>query len=658
MHYNPAGVEGSGRVTERLCLGILAHIDAGKTSLTERFLYSAGVTRQLGRVDAGTTQTDSLALERRRGITIKAAVASFEADDVAINLIDTPGHPDFIAEVERSLAVLDGAVLVVSAVEGVQAQTRVLHRALRRLGIPCVIFVNKIDRVGADPDRVLAELEQKLSIRPLAMGEVAATGTRAADFRLYRRADPGFVEYLAAGLAEGNDRMLDGLTDAESVDLEELWQELRRQTEALEAYPVFFGSAITGSGVDALMAGLVDLLPRASYDDDGSLSATVFKIDRGRAAEKVVYVRVFSGRLMVGSRVDCEGRSERISALRVFEQGTLVARDVAEAGQIAQVRGLNHARIGDNLGRAPGRSVPGFAPPTLEAAVVADSSADRGAVYAALTELADSDPLISLRQDDEGAIYVSLFGEVQKEVIRDTLALEFGLMIEFAETAILHVERPSGVGSCVEEVGRETNPFIATIGLRIGPAAPGSGTIYRVGVEIGLMPGSFHTAVEEAVRETLRQGIYGWPVTDCLVTLIRAAYPTGSTPADNRNLTPLVVMSALAEAGTIVCEPISRFRLEFPADALASVLSMLAKLRAVPEPPVIGAEFAVVTGDIPAGKANTLQTALPGLTSGEGSLELTFDSYRPTTAQSVRRVRTGANPLNRREYMMHFNRIV
>jgi ribosomal protection tetracycline resistance protein len=644
-------------VTDRLNLGILAHVDAGKTSLTERFLYTAGVTRQLGSVDAGTTQTDSLDQERRRGITIKAAVVSFDYQGVAVNLIDTPGHPDFIAEVERSLAVLDGAVLVVSAVEGVQAQTRVLHRALSRLGIPCVIFVNKIDRAGADPDRVLEELEQKLHIRPLALGEVVSPGSRSADFRPYSRSDPGFVEYLAAGLAEGNEEVLRELTDARSVDTEKLWQELRRQVLTLTSYPVYFGSAITGSGTDGIMAGVIDLLPKAPHDDEAPLSATVFKIDRGRAAEKIVYVRLFAGALTTRSRVEYGGRSERISGIRVFENATATSRDSAEAGQIAQVWGLNHARIGDNLGAAPARPTPSFPPPTLEAAVVPDHPADKGAVYAALTQLSDADPLISLRQGDDGATHVSLFGEVQKEVIRDTLALEFGLNVKFAATTTLYIERPLGEGSFFEEAFTPSNPFTATIGLRICPAPPGSGVIYRIAAEYGLMPGSLHTAAEEAVRETLRQGIYGWPVTDCVVTLTRAGYPTGSTPSDVRNLTPLVLGAALLEAGTIVCEPVSRFRLEIPADALAPVLGQLAKLRAVPDPAVVDGDFAVIIGDIPAGDANTLQAALPGLTSGEGSLELEFASYQPIS-QPVRRTRTGVSPFDRREYMMHFNRVM
>src|SRR5689334_12803754 len=218
-----------------LVLGILAHVDAGKTTLTERLLYTAGVIAAIGSVDRGTTQTDTLELERRRGITIKAAVVSFPIGDLAVNIIDTPGHPDFIAEVERSLLVLDGALLVVSAVEGVQPQTRVLMRALRRLRVPTLIFVNKLDRNGADAERVRREIETKL-------GPIAA-----------------------------------------------------RQ--------VFFGSARTGAGVNALMAGIAELLPASSGDDDRPVSGTVFKIDRGSAGEKVAYVRMFSGTLRTRDRI-------------------------------------------------------------------------------------------------------------------------------------------------------------------------------------------------------------------------------------------------------------------------------------------------------------------------------------------------------------------
>src|SRR5919197_4432313 len=260
---------------QTLNLGILAHVDAGKTTLTERLLYEAGVIRELGRVDEGTTHTDTLELEQQRGITIKSAVVSFDIGGVTVNLIDTPGHPDFIAEVERVLSVLDGAVLVISAVEGVQSQTPLLMRALQRLGVPTLLFVNKMDRRGADPQRVLREIEERLT--------PAAIPIESAD-------DAAFAKEYDAPV-----------------------------------YPVFFGSAKTGAGVPALMSGIAELLPAAARDGDGPVSGSVFKIERGPAGEKIAYVRMFSGTVRTRDRLQIGEDDERKeTANRVFDDGSSV----------------------------------------------------------------------------------------------------------------------------------------------------------------------------------------------------------------------------------------------------------------------------------------------------------------------------------------------
>ncbi len=262
-----------------LNLGILAHVDAGKTSLTERLLHSAGVIDEIGSVDAGSTQTDSLALERQRGITIKSAVVSFVVGDVTVNLIDTPGHPDFIAEVERVLGVLDGTVLVISAVEGVQAQTRVLMRALRRLRIPTVIFVNKTDRAGAHTGRVLAGIAERLTPAVVAMGSVTGLGTPGCEFRPYGADDAGFTARLAEVLAEHDEALLaDYVADETGLSYPRLRRQLAAQARRCLVHPVFFGSAITGAGVAELTTGLTWLLPATRGDAAGPVSGTVFKV--------------------------------------------------------------------------------------------------------------------------------------------------------------------------------------------------------------------------------------------------------------------------------------------------------------------------------------------------------------------------------------------
>ena len=572
-----------------LNLGILAHVDAGKTSLTERLLHRAGVIDELGSVDAGSTQTDSLALERRRGITIKSAVVSFVLDGVTVNLIDTPGHPDFIAEVERVLGVLDGAVLVVSAVEGVQAQTRVLMRTLRRLRIPTLIFVNKTDRAGADPDRVLRDLNRKL-----------APAIRPGD---------------AEALAEHDDEALAAYLDGRPAR-----DRLVARTRDCTVHPVFFGSAMTGAGIDEVMAAVTTFLPTAE-PADGPMSGAVFKVERGAAGEKIAYVRLFAGTLRVRDRL-AQGK---VTALSVFGEPSRAVH----AGRIAKVWGLD-VRIGDAIGEPRAGHRHAFPPPTLQTAVAPADPADRLALHAALTQLAEQDPLIDLRRQD--GLTVSLYGEVQKEVIEATLREEYGLAVTFHETTTIHVERAAGVGAAVRF--KESAPYPATVGLRVTPGPAGSGVRFRLEVELGSLPLSFFTAVEETVRGELRSG-RRWEVTDCVVTMTHSGYFSPVTTAGHfRDLTRLVLHEALVEAGLRVHEPVLRFRLEVPEDVVGTTLPALTRLRAVPHTTTPAGSTCVVEGDIPAATVHALERHLPSLTRGEGVLESTFDHYQPVTPRS------------------------
>ncbi len=658
-----------------LNLGILAHVDAGKTSLTERLLHAAGIIDELGSVDAGTTQTDSLALERRRGITIKAAVVSFPLGDVTVNLIDTPGHPDFIAEVERVLCVLDGAVLVVSAVEGVQAQTRVLMRTLRRLRIPTLLFVNKLDRAGADPDRVLGELAAALTPAVVPMGRCADPGTRRAAFVPAGPEDPAFAAGLLDRLAEHDDALLAAyVADEAAVSARRLRRALIRQTRQALVHPVFFGSAVTGAGVGALADGIGGLLPAAAGDPAAPVSGTVFKVERGPAGEKVAYARLFAGTVRVRDKVAVGTRpAARVTGVAVFAAGTAEPRTEVRAGEIGKLWGLADVRIGDPVGVPPaGRpsAVDGqFARPTLETVVVPASRAGAGALQVALSRLAEQDPLIDLRQDGvRQEISVSLYGEVQKEVIQATLAEDFGVEVSFRETTTLCAERVVGTGSAYELIGADSNPFLAQVGLRVEPGPDGSGVDFRLGVELGSMPYAFFRATEETVRETLRQGLCGWEVLDCVVTMTHSGYyprqsrmhgtfdkSMSSTAGDFRLLTPLVLMSALRRAGTRVHEPVLRFRLEAPADTFGVLLPALARLEAVAG---ASTEDGVLTGRVPAARVRDVERALPGLTRGEGVVESAFDSYRPVRGAPPSRSRTDANPLDRKEYLLHVVRRV
>ena len=613
-----------------LNIGVLAHVDAGKTSLTERLLFNNGVIKTLGSVDKGNTQTDSMVLERQRGITIKSAVTSFAIDDVKINILDTPGHPDFIAEVERVLNVLDAAVLVISAVEGVQAQTTILMRALQRLKVPTVIFVNKIDRMGARYEQLISEISNKLSPNIIAMGDVENLGTKYATFK---RLD-----------IRRNDKM-----------------------------PVFFGSAITNTGVDELTEYIKYVSPKPS--NNKGLSGTVFKVERGKNGEKLAYVRMFSGAIHTRDQL----KFGKVTAIDTFSNGAIVPAKSVLAGDIAKLYGLADVKIGDNIGASviAGNDYH-FAPPTLETVIKPIDSENKSALRAALDQLAEQDPLINLRQDNvRHEIALSLYGEVQKEVIKDTLLAEYNIGVRFEPTTTICIERLLGSGSALElmptsQVGEpifdiKVNQFLATVGLKIEPCLPGNGVSFVVGsTAIGRMPAAFYNAVEESVFKTLAQWLYGWQVEDCCVTMTHAGYwprqssahggfdkNISSTARDFRQLTPLVVIESLKKAGVAVCEPVHSYKLEIPGESLSAVLPVLTKLGAAPTKINLADTINCLEGEIPANFIHALQQQLPELTSGEGVLETTFANYRQVRGVPPTRARSGLDPLDRRKYLLH-----
>jgi ribosomal protection tetracycline resistance protein len=635
-----------------LNLGILAHVDAGKTTLTERLLHHAGVIHDLGSVDSGTTQTDTLTIERRRGITIRAAVVAFPLDGATVNVIDTPGHPDFIAEVERSLAVLDGAVLVVSAVEGVQPQTRVLMRALRRLGVPTLLFVNKVDRSGADPGRALAAVADRLAPRVVPMGTVTGAGSRAAGFTAYSPDDDAFRGRLLDVLAEDCDALVAEYVDDGRVTDAHLDDELVAQVGAARLHPVFFGSAATGAGVPELMAGISRLLPAVdpghrTRAGDAVASGRVFKIERGAAGDKVAYVRMFTGSIGLRQRLDLtDGRLGKVAGIQLFEAGRWVRAVQVGAGQIGRITGLTEVRVGDVFGDRSASADHHFAPPTLEAAVSAVRPEQGPALRAALAALADQDPLIDARSDEDGQVVVSLYGRVQQEVLAATLAEEYGVEAAFADASVLHVERPRRAGEAVVRLNTDANPYQATIGLRIEPGLPGSGLRFVVDAPAQDMPlylfrsvEGFGLAIEAHVRRELTRGRYGWEVTDAVVTLVEVAYSTAdgppsrrgptSTSFDYRKVTPVVARQALDRARTVVCEPVLRVSLEVPTESTPALQRLLGRWGAEIADQSSRGDLATLEARLPAARLHELQRQLPDLTGGEGVLESRFDGYQP-----------------------------
>ncbi|ACU77043.1 small GTP-binding protein [Catenulispora acidiphila DSM 44928] len=636
-------------------IGILAHVDAGKTSLTERLLFETGVIGRLGSVDAGTTQTDRGEIERRRGITIKSAVAAFAVGDLRVNLIDTPGHSDFVAEVERALGVLDGAVLVLSAVEGVQAHTRRLMKTLRRLRVPTLLFVNKVDRVGARHEELLADVRRLLTPDAVAVTAVTAVegvGTKAA--RVYTA---GFAGADAERLADHDDAILAALVDDRVPGEAELRAALARQTALGNAYPVYFGSAITGVGVAELVGGVRDLLPRAGGDADGETRGTVFAIERGRAGEKTAYVRLRDGVLRTRDRT-------------AF--GTVTALDVvgvpgaaeARPGDIAKVRGLAGIRVGDRFGSGAGAeddeaaataaTAADFASPSLET-VVRAADGDRTRLHAALVEMADQDPLIRTRALPGGESSVLLYGEVQKEVVAATLAEEYGVEALFAPSRTVYTERPSGVGEYSEDMNHDPSTRLrATLGFRVAPGAAASGRVFRYETELGALPPVYHRATEETVLRSLEQGLDGWEVTDVVVTMVHSGFcSVTSVAGDFRKLAPFVLMRALTAAGTEVFEPCHAFELDVPADTVSAVLSALIAAEAEIEVSEGGTAAWSLRGNLPARTVRDVEKTLPALTRGEAVWLSQAAGDRPVRSRPAPRERTDGNPAELEQYLRY-----
>jgi ribosomal protection tetracycline resistance protein len=622
-----------------LNLGIVAHVDAGKTSLTERLLFEAGAISQPGSVDAGTTRTDSMDLERRRGITIRAAVTSIALGELIVNLLDTPGHPDFIAEVERSLAVLDAAVLVVSSVEGVQPQTVVIWRALRRIGVPTVLFLNKVDRAGADVDRALAQARHRLAAHPVMLTTVTGQGRR--DARVEAAAlDAETVVEAVAGV---DDAVLAAWLAGEPVRPHDVRRAVRDAVRRETLTPVVCGSATTGAGVPELRRVLAGLLPR-SGERPGPLAGTVFAVDRDGHGRRA-WVRLWSGQLRVRDRVRfAGGRPETVTQIAVSEPGGIVVRPTVRAGQIAALRGLA-ARIGQNVGCPPRRHAYHFPPATRQALVEPVDPAQRLALFAGLSELAEEDPLFDLRLDEhEGQAVIRLHGEVQKEVVAALLEERYGVRVQFSGTLTACIERVAGTGAAEDRIKERDNPYLAGLGLRIEAAPVGRGIDFRPGIEPGRLPPAFVAATEEGVRTALRQGQCGWPVTDCTVTMTASQYaPRQSKPhqkfdksissvaADFRNLAPVVVTAALRQAGTRVCQPIERFEIDLPQSAFDQVMPLLGRLGAVIQDTSTAGGYTGLTGTLPSSRVPRVAAALPDLTGGEAVLTTRFDHYAPVT---------------------------
>lgn len=639
-------------------IGIVAHVDAGKTTTTENLLYYSGAIKNVGKVDLGNTQTDSMELERKRGITIKSSAISYTWNNVKVNIIDTPGHVDFISEVERSLSILDGAVLVISAVEGIQSQTRILFNTLKSLRIPTVIFINKLDRAGANCNKVFEEIKKTMSNKIIRLQKVYSEGSK--DVYLNNLFEMNSIDDSVIDVLSDLDEVfLEKYVSGMELDKKEIEEKLSLYSREGSLYHVFCGAASIGLGVRNLLDGICSYLPFVDEDCGSDLSGVVFKVERTNTNEKKVYVRLFDGKISVRDRIEVPNKDmvEKVKKINGLENGKIVETSKVEAGDIGILYGLTSFQVGDVIGVSKDKIKNiSIAKPTLKTTISAVNKEENAELFKALTMLTEEDPLLELGMDENSKeIYVNLFGEVQMEILRSILDDFYGIKVEFSNIQTIYKEAPKGVGTSIMRMQEGLNLFWATVGLKIEPTKRGEGLKYISNVSVGSLPKSFQNAIEEAVIKTSKQGLFGWEVTDIKVTLTCGEFfSPASTPADFRNVTPMVFMEALYEAKTNLLEPLHEFELRIPQNVLSKAIWDLEVMRGTFDNPVIVEDEFLVKGLISVENSKEYKLKIASYTEGKGMFLTRFFGYKEVPFELAKtRQKTTYDPLNKKEYILH-----
>ena len=629
-------------------IGILAHVDAGKTTLTERLLYASGTISEPGSVEKGTTRTDTMFLERQRGITIQTAVTSFQWHSCKVNIVDTPGHMDFLAEVYRSLAVLDGAILVLSAKDGVQAQTRVLFHALRKLNIPTIIFINKIDQVGIDLEGVYQSVRDKLSADII----IKQTVSLSSKITLTENTSAEVWD----SVIENNDELLAKYIAGESISQKELAQEEQRRVQDASLLPVYHGSAKNGLGIQQLMDAVIGLFQPTKEQGSAALCGRVFKVEYTDCGQRLVYLRLYSGTLRLRDTVALAGREKlKITEMRIPSKGEIVRTDTAHKGEIV-ILPSDSLRLNDILGdktQLP-REMWSDAPfPMLRTTITPKTAEQRDRLLDALTQIADTDPLLHYEVDSTThEIILSFLGRMQLEVVSALLTEKYKIETAVKEPTVIYLERPLKVASHTIHIEVPPNPFWASIGLSVTPLPLGSGVKYESRVSLGYLNQSFQNAVMDGIRYGLEQGLCGWNVTDCKICFEYGLYYSPvSTPADFRSLAPIVLEQALKKSGTQLLEPYLSFTLYAPQEYLSRAYHDAPKYCATIETAQIKKDEVVFTGEIPARCIQAYRTDLAFYTNGRSVCLTELKGYQATVGEPVIQPRRPNSRLDKVRHM-------
>jgi len=650
-------------------IGIVAHVDAGKTTLTEQLLYQSGCSRILGSVDKGTTHTDSLDIEKQRGISVKASEIDLTYKETNIHVIDTPGHIDFSSEVERSIGVLDGAIVVLSSVEGVQPQTEVYFNALKELNTPSIFFINKLDRMGASPSKTILDMKKLLTKDLVPLQVVYEKNNEFIVCNVFDNinyvknmseikevAHKQLLEDIIDMLGNYNERFFKQFFEG-TLTLGMIKDEILAQAIKGKIYPVLYGTALRGEGIKELLDGIIDYLPGPENLDDSELSALVYKISHNKTLGKIAHIKIFSG--SISTRDDIfnvtNGKSEKITMIKKLINQKQIDVKSASSGDLVMLSGLNCSTY-DILGsKTHIPSLQTITIPLLTLRIYSKIQEDYIALVEALTILQEEDPLLNMQWiKEKKELHLRIMGKIQIEYIEAILMERFNLQVTFGPPSVIYKETPiaSGYG---ESRYTMPKPCWAIVEFLIEPLPRGTGLIYESKVRTEKVKIKYQREIEDNLDQILSQCIYGWPVTDLKITFTYGEdHVMHSRSGDFATSAAMGIMRGLNEIGTTLLEPIIKFRITVPENVGGRILNDIIKMRGSFETPFIHNGTFTIEGKMPVSTSLEYPGELGKISSGKGIMTTGFLSYEPCSLEigSIRE-RIGVNPLDRAKYILY-----
>ena len=627
-----------------LTLGVFAHANAGKTTITEHLLYHTNVIDTIGRVDSGNTVTDNMKVEQERGITVRDSIVSFKLNNKTIQLIDTPGHVDFSAEVERAINVLDGAVLVISGVEGLEAQTYTIWRALQEKNVPVIIYINKMDRKGADFDKVLAELQNNLKVPTLTLTHVY----QEQDGKL--NITKSTVDELIEELSLVDDEVFEKYVENKNIEGEWLASKMIELSHKGKIYPVVGGSALTDIGIDDLVDSISRYLPVTEKKLKEEMSAYVFMV-RVDENGKNAYVKVLNGSINNRDVIATgEGTQEKVKNIMISEGSKMKNVDTVYSGDIAIINGLD-VKCGQILGNNKGLDkYISFVKPLLTMEVNPKEEKDRIELMQALKILNEEDPYLDVRYNERtNSIYCSLMGEVQAQIVKTMLEDRFGIQANIENPIVIHKEVPT-----ISATAKASYTCVSGIELEVSPLERGSGFSYVSKLSTDYMHLKYQRQIERLVNYYSRQGLHGWELTDMEVALIGGQFDSmGSDPMHFNIITPLALFRCLKKANMKLLEPIANYIVKVPEECLSGVIKLLSSKEGIYKIENTFNGETTIEGEAPAANMMNFPLELSMNTSGRGTYTSYISKYEISRSQDAEMNYIGNDPRNETTFIIN-----